>query len=363
MSQVVYLGAMVVATATVAFLGNRAARSRRRHGQRVAVIGDLSCQVIVDGVDTVPVWGEAEEVDSSISLVAGGSAGNTGIWMHALSTKLKVRVLDTCGKGGSVFHQIVMDAMYSAGVKVVGPEFPNNWDIGQAVSLTNSEGRKAHVKYPGGNGEFALSDYKFGSIVYPGTVHVHIGGFSNCKKLNDVAAWTCFISRARKSGVKTVSLNPQLSKGLEMSPSGFDVIRKIMGLADFLICNESEAMMLTTGVIDLVAAVMQLSTMCRCVVVTLGAEGALLMRQCIDLRPLRILCKDVLEVPIVDTIGVGDAFGAGFLHEVVSQNLTPEAPAIVEAVRFGCACGTAACTVLGGTTFPGIDMVRACLID
>ena len=158
--------------------------------------------------------------------------------------------------------------------------------------------------------------------------------------------------------MRTISLNPQFSEAWEGD------IRLLIGLVDFFVCNQTEALGISAES-DLVDAVMTIANKfeCNCVVVTMGAEGALVMRRCLDLRPVRVLCKDSLEHPIVDTVGVGDAFCAGFLHQVITGNLTAESPELIEAVRYGCACGTAACTVTGGSSFPGLRTVRECLID
>jgi sugar/nucleoside kinase (ribokinase family) len=142
---------------------------------------------------------------------------------------------------------------------------------------------------------------------------------------------------------------------------------------DFFICNVDEACGIT-GERDLVNAINKLvdEYACPCAVVTMGSEGALLRQRKttesysqVDPRrePVRVLCKEIIDSPLIDTVGVGDAFCGGFLFEIVNRDLNPYSPDLPEAVRFGCACGSAALTVIGGSTFPGLAQVRECLID
>ncbi len=59
-----------------------------------------------------------------------------------------------------------------------------------------------------------------------------------------------------------------------------------------------------------------------------------------------------VEVEVVDTTGAGDAFNSGFAVALA------EGRSVVEAVRFGVACGGIACTRLG--VVPGLpDRARA----
>ena len=375
-------GALAVFTAAFGYLSSRErlhTHRSRRQGAKVTIIGDMFCDIIANGVGNMPEWGEDEVIDSPVVLRAGGSGLNTSIWLHNLSNKIQVRSPRTFSRNGSdAFTATLIDSINAAGLKLVPTstlpcichegddedskmicEIENDrldWKTGTCVCISGPTDR-SFITYRGGNGVFKLSDFKFSNLVPLGTQHVHVGGYYNCPGIWGDDFFD-FIVNCRRSGVKTLSLNPQYGKGWGGG------IEKAIGLVDFFICNATEAMGIAK-VSDLVEATMLLAKDfgCNCVVVTMGAEGALLMRRCLELRPVRVLCKDVLDSPITDTVGVGDAFCAGFLHEVVTKNLTAESPDIIEAVRYGCACGTAAMTVLGGSTFPGLASIRGCLID
>jgi fructokinase len=84
----------------------------------------------------------------------------------------------------------------------------------------------------------------------------------------------------------------------------------------------------------------------RLVVVTLGAMGAFGAHR--DLR-LRV---NAPQVEIVDTIGAGDAFGAGLLawlhdHDALRPDLSLEPGELKEALGFACLAGALTCTRAG----------------
>lgn len=376
-------GSLAALTAAIGLISNNDRirhRRKRRRGTRLTVIGDIACDVITDNVDELPKWGEEEYVASPMSMQGGGSGLNTAAWLHYLSSNLHVSIPQTyASRKNDPFTECINRTIDKAGLYLVPPSSALthcnstdlsdiltceverdrlNWSTGISLCLGGG-GKRSFVTFRGGNGQFKLTDFDFDNLIPAGTQHVHFAGFYNCPGLWSEEDMESFIKACRKQkGVRTVSLNPQFSRNWGGG------IEKVISLVDFFICNQTEALGIS-GEADLVDAVMTLANkfQCNCVVVTLGGEGALIMRRCIDLRPVRVLCKESLEHAIVDTVGVGDAFCAGFLHEVITKNLSAESPDLLEAVRFGCACGTAACTVSGGSNFPGHHTIRECLID
>jgi fructokinase len=79
-------------------------------------------------------------------------------------------------------------------------------------------------------------------------------------------------------------------------------------------------------------------TKLACVIVTLGPGGAFAAR-----RDGTVAYEPGFEVDVVDTIGSGDAFAAGFLHKYLRG--TP----LAESCRFGNALGALVTTQRGGT--------------
>ncbi len=73
----------------------------------------------------------------------------------------------------------------------------------------------------------------------------------------------------------------------------------------------------------------------RNVIATLGREGAMILTDTLNVR------VPAIGVEVTDTTGAGDAFNSGFAVALA------EGRDLIEAVRFGVACGGVACTKLG----------------
>jgi fructokinase len=92
------------------------------------------------------------------------------------------------------------------------------------------------------------------------------------------------------------------------------------------------------------------------VVVTLGAEGAFAAHR--DIR----LWVPAHHVQVVDTIGAGDAFGAGLLawlhgHDRVSPHLELTAEELRAALGFACLAAAITCTRAGANPPQRWEMV------
>ena len=134
----------------------------------------------------------------------------------------------------------------------------------------------------------------------------------------------------RKHG-KTTILNPAPARALP--PSIFESV-------DYLTPNESELRILLNLPADDPRSSRELAEElrrrgARNIITTLGREGAMIVTDTLDVR------VPAIEVEVTDTTGAGDAFNSGF-----SVALAEGRP-LVEAVRFGVACGGIACTKLG----------------
>ena len=134
----------------------------------------------------------------------------------------------------------------------------------------------------------------------------------------------------RKHG-KTTILNPAPARALPAS---------IFESVDYLTPNESELRILLDLPADdprssqgLAAELRRRGV--RNVVTTLGRDGAMILTDTLDMR------VPAIEVEVTDTTGAGDAFNSGFAVALAGGR------DLVEAVRYGVACGGIACAKLG----------------
>jgi ribokinase len=134
----------------------------------------------------------------------------------------------------------------------------------------------------------------------------------------------------RKHGATTI-LNPAPARAVPAS---------IFASVDYLTPNESELRILLDLSADDPRPSHELAKElrrrgARNVITTLGREGAMILTDTLDVRIRAV------DVEVVDTTGAGDAFNSGLAVALA------EGRSVVDAVRFGVACGGIACTKLG----------------
>lgn len=150
-----------------------------------------------------------------------------------------------------------------------------------------------------------------------------------------VAAAARAMELGRRHGVKTI-LNPAPAVGLP---------NEIFASVDYLTPNETELRILLGLPADDGRSSRALAGELRRrgvrnVIVTMGRSGALILTDDLD------LIVPAVHVEVIDTTGAGDAFNSGLAMALA------EGRDIVDAVRFGVACGGIACTRLG--VIPGL---------
>ncbi|HUE99219.1 MAG TPA: ribokinase [Anaerolineales bacterium] len=248
--------------------------------------------------------------------------------------------------GGKGANQAVAAARQGASVAMIGrvgndsfgPELINNLKqnnvdtgnvqadprsaTGTAIIVVDADGQNSIVLSPGGNGKLSPAD-------------VNNVSFSDHKLVLlqleiPIETVLAAAQRAKESGVR-VLLNPAPARSLP---------EELISLPDFLLPNETELSLLTDQPVNGIspaekAAKALLERGAQNVIVTLGANGALLVSQ--------ELTKHIhpFKVDVVDTTAAGDAFIGGFASAYL-QNRSLE-----EAVRYGCACGALATTKFG----------------
>ena len=125
---------------------------------------------------------------------------------------------------------------------------------------------------------------------------------------------------------------------LNLSPSRY-ISPKLLGLANPLILNESEAAELAGSVIDGPADAQSIAkrllATSRSVVITLGGDGAIVADSA------GVLHVPAVHVPVVDTTGAGDAFAGALAAELAGG------ASLELAVQAGVAAGAAAVQHVG----------------
>ena len=150
----------------------------------------------------------------------------------------------------------------------------------------------------------------------------------------------------REHGRRLVMLDPNIRVGLVPDSDYRDRLHAAISQSTIVKASVADLAWLYPGIDYKAAAERLLAEGVRLAVATLGAEGAFGAH-----RDARIHVS-APPVEVVDTIGAGDAFGAGLLawlhdHGAISPDLTLEPGALTEALRFACVAGALTCTRAG----------------
>jgi len=183
--------------------------------------------------------------------------------------------------------------------------------------------------------------------------HLHVGGFYDCCALQKQTG--SLFHKAYSLNIST-SICPQS----DATKAWGYILEEICQYLTFYISNEYEIKQIAKTDSNAAAAEKLLACGCKYVIITMGKQGSVLYTyQPIDSGPengfevshsahdkvLRSIVEPIpASVPVVDTTGAGDAFVGGFLVEwLLSYDLK-------QSLRAGCLAGTAAVTLLGGSS-------------
>ncbi len=136
--------------------------------------------------------------------------------------------------------------------------------------------------------------------------------------------------RARSLGLST-------SLDTNWDPSGeWSGLEELLGRVDVFLPNENEALALT-GAPAVDTALHALGQKCKSVAVKLGARGA------IACRGEEVAQAGAPPIQVVDTVGAGDTFDAGFLYGFLNDW------SLDKALSLAVACGSLSTRSAGGT--------------
>ncbi len=285
------------------------------------VIGEINPDLILRGADVMPAFGQAEKLVEEATLTIGSSS----VIMACGAARLGLRVA-FCGLvGDDLFGRFMLDAMTARGIDIAGCIVDSALPSGLSVILARTGGDRAILTHPGAIP--ALTADRIDRGLLRKARHVHVGAYFLLDKLRpDLPA---LFSEAHGLGL-TTSLDPNFD------PAGRWDAGEVLPHCDIFLPNETEAMAIS-GAADLPAAVDWLGARVGTVAVKLGADGGLAYQggRSVQARPL--------PVTVVDTVGAGDSFDAGFLCGRLN-NWTA-----AESLRLALVCGSLSTTGSGGT--------------
>jgi ribokinase len=263
---------------------------------RVVIVGNLTIDLILRGLGSLPSWGQEVEASGRVSAVAG-QAGNLALALAHL--EVPVEVVGTVGDDDDGRH--IIATLSGAGVGTNGIEVLAKARTPLSVALVRDDGERAFVS------DFGASD---------GIDWEYVG------RLGDDVALVCLVgvfnlpgfdvgeARAALAAARARQTRTMLDTGWDPGgwPEGTRAgIVELLGAVDLFVPNLDEAEVLT-GRRDPAGAAAQLAAHGPAtVVVKCGAQGSFgLEGQWSGTAPS-------FPAEVHDAVGAGDSFNAGLI--------------------------------------------------
>lgn len=286
----------------------------------VLVAGEINPDLILTG-DVNPEFGQVEKLVASSTLAIGSSSAIFACGAARLG--LKVAFIGVCGD--DVFGRFMLDEMREKNVDVSNVIVRPDGHTGLSVILNNQVDR-AILTHPGLMSALQASDVT--DSLLRQTRHLHVASYFLQTKLQpDLPA---LFNHAHSMGL-TTSLDTNYDPSEKWV--GFD---ELLAATNVFLPNETEAKSLT-GAENVDEAANRLGRKVEVAAIKLGAAGAL------GVSPSQRVRVASIPVKVVDTVGAGDSFDAGFMYGYL------QGWSLEKSLRLGTVCGGLSTQQAGGT--------------
>jgi sugar/nucleoside kinase (ribokinase family) len=294
-----------------------------KHAFDILVAGEINPDLILSG-DVTPEFGQVEKLVDSAVLTIGSSSAIFACGAARLG--LKVAFVGLCGE--DIFGRFMLNELSRRGVDVSGVMVDPAQQTGLSVILNRGvQGGRAILTHLG-----AISRLKAEQVsdrLLQKSRHLHVASYFLQTALQP--GLPELFQRAHKLGL-TVSLDTNWDPSGEWR--GFD---ELLSQTDAFLPNQNEALAISDAT-SLEAALHFLGQRSRVVTIKCGEEGAL---ACQGDEIARV---PALPVQVVDTVGAGDSFDAGFLYGWLNGW------SLDKSLALAAACGSLSTRAAGGTS-------------
>jgi sugar/nucleoside kinase (ribokinase family) len=287
----------------------------------ILVAGELNPDLILTDPNLEPRFGQEEVLVKSVGLTIGSSSAIFACG----AAKLGLHVAFIGVVGDDYFGEFMRHGLEECGVDTSSIIIDTGQETGLSVILNRGTDR-AILTHMGAIG--SLSVEQIPSNLLRSTRHLHIGSYFLQTKLQ--IGLDDLFSQAH-------ALNITTSLDTNWSPSGeWSRVGRLLEKTDVFFPNEVEAKAVS-GREQLLAAVRHLSKTLSLIVVKRGAQGAL-VSNAVDIH-----CVSAPSFDVVDTVGAGDNFDAGFLYGYL------HGWDALESLKLAVSCGSLSTREQGGT--------------
>ena len=287
----------------------------------LVVLGDCNPDLLIDGAPDVE-FGQRERIVEDARLVVGGSAAIAA----CAAARLGLRVGLVAVIGDDFFGRFMRESLVERGVDVSGLVVDREHPTGMSIVFVRRDDR-AILTALGTIQELSASDVDLEPLRT--ARHLHVSSFFLQRRLSD--GLPALLAGVRATGT-TTSIDPNWDPREEWDGGLDDALRE----TDILFVNAEEAKRIA-GEHDDERAARTLAASVPVVVVKRGSEGA------IAVADGRLVRAPALRVDVVDTVGAGDSFDAGFIAGAQAGR------SLEDSLALACACGSLSATAAGGT--------------
>lgn len=286
----------------------------------ILVAGEINPDLILSG-NVIPDFGQVEKLVDAATLSVGSSSAIFACGAARLG--LKVGFIGLCGD--DIFGHFMLDEMRKHNIDVSNVIVRADGQTGLSVILSQGPDR-AILTHPGLIPFLKAEDIT--DSLFRQTRHLHIASCFLQTSLQ--AGLPRLFERAHQFGITTsldTNWDPQ---------ERWDSVREILPLVDVFLPNAAEACAIA-DMKNVRDAAIHLAEKTKIVAVKLGADGAL------GAQNHQLIQKSSLKVKVIDTVGAGDSFDAGFLYGYL------KGWELEKALRMGVVCGSLSTRSCGGT--------------
>ena len=288
----------------------------------VSVIGELNVDFILNKNESFPVMGK-EVLAGEMSLTLGSSSAIFASNLSSLGAK--VAFVGKLGK--DAFGELVLQTLNKSGVDTSAIDQRADLNTGATAILNFGEDR-AMITHPGAMEYLTAADINWKIIKQ--SHHLHFSSFFIQKAIRkDIA----LIFKNAKSEGLTTSFDPQWDPAEKWEID----LEQILPYVDIFLPNEKELLHITQCA-SVEAAIQKIENIAHTIVLKQGNKGSTIYarEECFS-QPA------FLNDAVVDAIGAGDSFNAGFIYKFIQNSPLRVCQA------FGNVIGAVSTTAAGGT--------------
>jgi sugar/nucleoside kinase (ribokinase family) len=286
----------------------------------VLVVGELNADLILCG-DVVPAFNQVEKLIDDASLVLGSSSAIFACG----AARLGLRVAFAGKVGDDALGRFVLDQLrvrqVDASHVVVDPDLKTGLSV-----ILNRGADRAILTFSGSIRELAAKDIDPGALAV--ARHLHLGSYFLLDRLKpDVPR---LFAQARRRGLTT-----SIDTNYDPAEAWNGGLAEALKHTDVFLPNEAElcAIARSATTDDAMAA---LRALVPTIAVKRGRAGAIAESRG------RVATASGLDVDVVDTVGAGDSFDAGFVYGFLAGW------DLARTLRLACVCGSLSTRAAGG---------------